>query len=68
MSDEETEGSDDDSGSFCRHGNDPVDCDILCAACGHRCVSHGIERSGCDGCACEGWDEPGVDQQDGSGE
>jgi hypothetical protein len=29
-----------DSGPFCRHWSDPVDCEHLCSACGHRCGMH----------------------------
>lgn len=51
------------SGPFCRHWGDPIDCDILCANCGHRCPRHSAEdgETDClleDGCPCEAWVEP----------
>jgi hypothetical protein len=35
-----------DTGLFCRHWGDPVDCDRLCARCGHGCVVHSVTDQG----------------------
>ena len=47
-----------ESGPFCRHWGDPSDCDIRCAACGHRCGIHGDDSCDESGCSCTEWKEP----------
>lgn len=47
-----------DTGSFCRHWNDPSCCDEICATCGHKCTEHEFsDESECmiDGCECCGF-------------
>jgi hypothetical protein len=48
-----------DTGPFCRHWSDPVDCDIECGVCGHRCYKHDIEEDVCfvPDCTCPAWEE-----------
>lgn len=62
MSDDEQDWSDDQSGPFCRHFSDPSDCDIKCAACGHRCPDHGYgdgdRECMAPDCQCQEWKEP----------
>lgn len=41
-----------DSGPYCRHWGDPVDCDEKCAHCGHECCVHWA-LDGCQDCNCE---------------
>jgi hypothetical protein len=31
---------DDDSGPYCRHWDDPVDCTEVCIVCNHECREH----------------------------
>ena len=45
-----------DSGPFCGHWSDPIDCEHLCANCGHRCGMH-YDKCSEDGCTCEEWKE-----------
>ena len=52
-----------DSGPYCRHWDDPDNCDIRCKTCGHRCPGHGFaDDPGChwynESCNCKGWVEP----------
>jgi hypothetical protein len=52
-----------ESGPFCRHFADPVDCDELCGnpACRHKCCEHepqcGNDTGQCDvdNCTCTAW-------------
>lgn len=46
-----------DSGPFCRHWGDPVDCDEKCT-CGHTCGQHSYGDS-CDvpDCTCDTWQD-----------
>ena len=49
-----------DTGPFCRHFGDPVDCDEPCERCGHKCHEHGAgvdndEPCSQEGCDCPGW-------------
>jgi len=46
------------TGPFCRHWSDPADCNIECAACGHRCCRHDIDDNDCMDCGCKAWVEP----------
>jgi hypothetical protein len=59
---EESDWSNYETGPFCRHWGDPVDCDIKCANCGHGCTQHEAEdgRRECfmPDCDCEAWVEP----------
>lgn len=58
MTDEDTDYADFDSGPYCRHWRDPLDCEDRCLRCGHRCYMHEIGPRICrmeDGCACEAW-------------
>lgn len=58
---EEPDWGDYQSGPFCRHWGDPIDCDEACArnGCGHRCGAHDAAEglTGCHECECEGWME-----------
>lgn len=46
-----------DSGPYCRHWSDPVDCEERCV-CGHRCGQHYVTDDGfCSQCSCEEWRE-----------
>ncbi len=58
MSDER-EWNNYESGPFCRHWDDPSDCDIECAVCGHRCPRHECEDGdfSCLDCDCPAWTE-----------
>lgn len=53
-----------DSGPFCRHFNDPADCDEKCT-CGHSCSSHpfGNECHDDEGCSCLGYEERDEDHR-----
>ena len=57
MSDDALDGDyepqDYDSGPFCRHWSDPLDCEEVCARCGHTCGSHYYDS--CDKCDCSEW-------------
>lgn len=59
---EERDWANYESGPFCRHWVDPVDCEIRCARvnCGHGCTRHGAEDGDfeCFDCDCEAWVEP----------
>lgn len=63
IGDEDENIEDDDgevnSGPFCRHWGDPVDCDIRCADCGHECHEHNELDDGnnCRSCNCLDWKE-----------
>ena len=48
-----------DSGPFCRHWSDPIDCEIECARCGHACSSHGDGACMAEGgrCKCDDFQE-----------
>jgi hypothetical protein len=52
-----------DSGPYCRHWDDPSDCETTCARCGHDCGDHPSpagDEMACHaaGCACVAWAEP----------
>ncbi len=55
-----------DSGPFCRHWSDPIDCAELCAKCGHSCAKHsyGDGDTDCfeDDCDCQEWVETDADE------
>lgn len=38
-----------DSGPYCRHWGDPIDCDKICV-CGHECCKHNWYIEGCIEC------------------
>ncbi len=48
-----------ESGPFCRHWSDPIDCEEVCATCGHGCTDHAYEDGerdcGAEGCTCQEW-------------
>jgi hypothetical protein len=47
-----------ETGPFCRHFGDPIDCEETCLRCGHRCPGHSIsDPYECFECDCEGWRE-----------
>ena len=48
-----------DSGPFCRHWTDPLDCEERCTGCGHRCGNHDSlgDLTQCDECDCTEWQE-----------
>lgn len=49
-----------ESGPFCRHYDNPIDCDIVCATCGHGCVEHEVYvDTRCYECDCEEWVDGG---------
>lgn len=50
------DSSDYESGPFCIHWGEAVDCDELCM-CGHSCNSHDGGYEGCGQCDCEEWRE-----------
>ncbi len=56
-SDEPDDWSGYESGPFCRHWGDPLDCSNMCG-CGHRCCDHCAwsdetgDRDACCECAC----------------
>lgn len=58
MSEGEVDWSGYESGPFCRHWGDPMDCDLDCA-CGHRCAQHELDegRTNCTKCDCIGYKE-----------
>ena len=70
MSDDEDENGERDgdvsSGPWCsRHWQDPYDCDVVCATCGHECHfhdrdDHGYLATSCcvSGCTCAKFTEP----------
>jgi hypothetical protein len=45
------------SGPYCRHWGDPVDCEETCVDCGHRCGVH--PSDGCSRCDCPRWNDSG---------
>ena len=50
--------SDYQTGPFCRHWCDPIDCTERCKTCGHKCTEHDFESPGAcmeDGCSCKEW-------------
>ena len=60
--DDETDWENYETGPFCRHYGDPVDCDDRCKRCGHACHKHGAgveddEPCSHAGCDCPGWVE-----------
>lgn len=63
VEDDEIDWDNYETGPFCRHYNDPSDCDEPCARCGHKCSEHGggwdnNEPCEHDGCACPGFVDP----------
>lgn len=47
-----------ESGPFCQHWGDPMDCDEPCATCGHECHEHDWNNPwvcGADDCECMGF-------------
>jgi hypothetical protein len=59
--DDELDTTEYETGPFCRHFADPVDCSETCIGCGHECHEH-VRFEGprpCDaaGCDCPGWVE-----------
>ena len=53
--------SDHESGPFCRHWGDPVDCEEVCANCGHGCTRHAASDGNAEcfepDCDCPAWEE-----------
>lgn len=58
-SDESEDTTDYNSGPYCRHWNDPADCDAVCGTCGHTCGQH-VDALGCrdEHCPCEDFTKP----------
>jgi hypothetical protein len=47
-----------ESGPFCQHWGDPLDCDTTCDRCGHICAQHdGVADESCSAeeCDCDGF-------------
>lgn len=51
------------SGSYCRHWDDPASCEDKCGACGCECRDHGMDND-CASCEkCPGWKETAAEKE-----
>lgn len=59
--DEDDDTTEYESGPFCQHFADPVDCTETCLGCGHECHEHDrcmdLRPCNAPGCECPGWVE-----------